>query len=92
MWNWLCKLTSRRSQEGLLPADLGTIQQVCQTLINEIQELHTQVNRIERKVYRDKDKTNGAEAERAFEPAQPAAVFDWTRLNAGDEIPPGIDI
>ena len=87
MFNWL----SNRFRCRVDPGDLGAIQLALSTLGDAYAEQQKQLNRIERKVYRDNANDNGDDLKLA-EAGKQADVFDFANLQAGDQIPPGIDV
>lgn len=89
MFGWLSKLFASR----VSPGDVATLDKACQMLYLELEEMKKQLNRVERKVYRDNGKSADSEqlAEVFGTTAKPTGI-NWDSFKAGDQIPPDITL
>ena len=86
MFKFLSKLLPLR----VSPADLSTLEKAMSDLYEMIGKMQTNINSIERKVYRDQAEGNGSDPEAvaaAFNP--PQAAPDPSNYGPGDQLPPG---
>ncbi len=90
MFNRLRQSLSSWLWGELSPKDIADLQACASVLVEDITQLRTQVNRIERKVYRDQA-AEVAETPGVNPPEVPAA-FSWEQLGPGDPVPDNIQV